>query len=118
MVRVLRSSRYDLRLTSIQDTAFLLMSVTMASFFRSSARCRRVAAGCVVGLTCGLTFGLVVMITGCTTSQAADWAQMSPPLAPVPASPGLVHLGARTDAPKVVVPPSDDDPSPRRFPSP
>lgn len=71
-----------------------------------------------MGLTCGLTVGLVAVMSGCTTSQAADWAQLSPPLAPVAASPGLVHLGARTDAPKVVGPPSDDDPSPRRYPSP
>ncbi len=100
---------------------FSSMSVTLAPYFRSSARCRRIAAGCVLGLecglACGLTLGLVALNTGCTTSQAAGWAQTSPPLAPVAASPDLVHLGAWTDAPKRVAPPSGDDPSPRRVPS-
>ena len=94
------------------------MSVPLASCFRSSARGRRVAAGCIVGLTWGLTVGLVSLNTGCTTSQAAGWAQTSPPLAPDAASPGLIHLGARTDAPIRVARPRDHDPRPQSFPSP
>ena len=64
-------------------------------------------------ITWGLASGLVAVSSGCTTSQAADWAQMSPPLAPVAVSPGFINLGARTDDPVGIAAPRDDDPSPR-----